>query len=391
MQPLSGQAVARMRHCSRPASILSKHARRGLPTTQRRTVTSQDIQITRTGKPIISIQGGRHSLGGHTATVFGATGFLGRYIVNRLARSGCNVVIPFREEMAKRHLKVTGDLGRITFMEFDLRNKDSIEESVRHSDIVYNLIGRNYPTKNFDLDDVHVWGAERIAEAVAKYDVDRYVHVSSYNADKNSPSEFYRTKGLGEEVARSIFPETTIVRPAPLFGFEDQLLNTLAGVTNLFTSNWMQQRFSPVHAIDVGMALEAMMHDDNTASQTFELYGPSNYSMAEIADIVDKEIVKHRRHINIPKKIRQPILNIANKALWWPVGSADEVEREFIDQYVDPSAKTFADLNIDPVELSAVTYEYLLPYRSSSYYDLPPQTEREKREEKKYVHVIDNQ
>jgi uncharacterized protein YbjT (DUF2867 family) len=214
--------------------------------------------------------------------------------------------------------------------------------------------------RNFDLEDVHVWGAERIAEAVAKYDVDRYVHVSSYNADKNSPSEFYRTKGLGEEVARSIFPETTIVRPAPLFGFEDQLLNTLAGVTNLFTSNWMQQRFSPVHAIDVGMALEAMMHDDNTASQTFELYGPTNYSMAEIAEIVDKEIVKHRRHINIPKQIRKPFANIMNKALWWPVGSADEVEREFIDQYVDPSAKTFADLDIDPVELSAVTYEYLV-------------------------------
>jgi NADH dehydrogenase (ubiquinone) 1 alpha subcomplex subunit 9 len=31
--------------------------------------------------------------------------------------------------------------------EFDLRNKDSIEEAVRHSDIVYNLVGRNYPTK----------------------------------------------------------------------------------------------------------------------------------------------------------------------------------------------------------------------------------------------------
>jgi NADH dehydrogenase (ubiquinone) 1 alpha subcomplex subunit 9 len=152
------------------------------------------VRITRTGKPIITVSGGRSSLGGYTATVFGATGFLGRYIVNRLARSGCTVVVPFREEMAKRHLKVTGDLGRVVFMEFDLRNTASIEESVRHSDIVYNLIGRDYPTKNFDLEDVHIEGAERIAEAVAKYDVDRFVHVSSHSANKNSPSEFYRTK-----------------------------------------------------------------------------------------------------------------------------------------------------------------------------------------------------
>jgi NADH dehydrogenase (ubiquinone) 1 alpha subcomplex subunit 9 len=221
-------------------------------------------------------------------------------------------------------------------------------------------IHRLTPNRNFDLDDVHVWGAERIAEAVAKYDVDRFIHVSSYNADKNSPSEFYRTKGLGEEVVRKIFPETTLVRPGPLFGFEDRLLNTLAGVTNLFTSNSMQQRFWPTHAIDVGMALENMMHDDNTASQTYELHGPTNYSMAEIAEIVDQEIIKHRRHINLPASIRKPVAKLMNKALWWPVGSEDQVEREFIDQVIDPTAKTFADLNIEPAELKSLTYQYLV-------------------------------
>jgi NADH dehydrogenase (ubiquinone) 1 alpha subcomplex subunit 9 len=155
--------------------------------------------------------------------------------------------VPFREEMTKRHLKVTGDLGRVVFMEYDLRNTQSIEESVRHSDVVYNLIGRNYPTKNFTLEDVHVEGTERIVEAVAKYDVDRYIHVSSFNANPNSPSEFFSTKGRGELVARSIFPETTIVRPAPLFGFEDKLLLKLASVFNLFTANNMQQRLWPAH------------------------------------------------------------------------------------------------------------------------------------------------
>lgn len=324
-------------------------------------------------------------------TVFGATGFLGRYIVNRLARQGCTVIVPFREEMAKRHLKVSGDLGRVIFMEYDLRNTPSLEESVRHSDVVYNLVGRTYPTKNFDLEDVHVEGVERIAEAVAKYDVDRFIHVSSYNADVNSPSEFYRTKGRGEAVARSIFPETTIVRPAPLFGFEDRLLHKLAGITNVFTSNNMQERFWPVHAIDVGEALEKMLQDDTTASQTYELYGPKNYSTAEIAGLVDREIIKHRRHINFPKAILKPVAGLLNKALWWPVLTADEVEREFIDQKIDPTAKTFKDLGIEPAELSSLTFHYLQGYRSAAFYDLPPATEREKREEKKYLHVLDNQ
>ncbi|KAF2175570.1 NADH-ubiquinone oxidoreductase-like protein 40 kDa subunit [Zopfia rhizophila CBS 207.26] len=378
----SGVALIAQLPTSTRVSTLPKVCRRNL---------NQDVRITRTGKPILTVSGGRSSLGGYTATVFGATGFLGRYIVNRLARSGCTVVVPFREEMAKRHLKVSGDLGRVIFLEMDLRNTASIEESVRHSDIVYNLIGRDYPTKNFDLEDVHVEGTERIVEAIAKYDIDRYVHVSSHSASKESPSEFYRTKAVGEEVARSIYPETTIVRPAPMFGFEDRLLNALASPSNFITSNWMQERFWPVHVIDVGMALEQMLHDDTTAAETFELYGPVNYSMAEIAELVDREIVKHRRHINIPKRLMKPLARYMNKYIWWPIGSEDQVEREFIDQTIDPTAKTFKDLNIEPVDLKSMTYEYLKGYRSSQYYDLPPMTERERREEKKYLHVIDDQ
>ncbi|KAF5517912.1 NADH-ubiquinone oxidoreductase 40 kDa subunit [Colletotrichum aenigma] len=350
-----------------------------------------DVAITRTGKPILRTQGGRHSLGGHTATVFGATGQVGRYIVNRLARQGCTVVIPFREEMAKRHLKVSGDLGRVVFIEYDLHNTQSIEESVRHSDVVYNLVGRNYPTKNFSLEDVHVEGTERIAEAVAKYDVDRYIHMSSHSASLDSPSEFYRTKARGEQVARSIYPETTIVRPAPIFGFEDNLLLKLASVMNLFTANNMQERFWPVHSIDVGQALELMLYDDSTAGQTFELYGPKNYSMAEIAEYVDREIFKKRRHINVPKKVLQPVAGLLNKFLWWDVMSADEIEREFVDQEIDETAKTFKDLGIEPGDIAKFTYHYLQGFRSGNFYDLPPATEKEKKEERKYLHVLDDQ
>lgn len=356
---------------------------------QRRAVS--DIAITRTGKPIMRVQGGRSSLGGHTATVFGATGALGRYIVNRLARQGCTVVVPFREEMAKRHLKVSGDLGRVVFIEYDLHNTASIEESVRHSDVVYNLIGRNYPTKNFSFEDVHVEGTERIVEAVAKYDVDRYIHVSSYNANVDSTSEFFATKGRGEKVAREIFPETTLVRPAPMFGFEDNLLLRLAGVYNLFTSNNMRERYWPVHVIDVGKALEKMLYDDHTAGQTFELYGPKNYSTGEIAELVDREIYKKRRHINVPKAILKPAAELLNRALWWPVLSGEDIEKEWHDQIIDETAKTFKDLGIEPGEIADFTYHYLQGFRSSAYYDLPPATEKERREDKEYLHVVDDQ
>ena len=134
-----------------------------------------------------------------------------------------------------------------------------------------------------------------------------------------------------------------------------------------------------------------MVEDDSTASETYELYGPTNYSLAEIAALVDKEIIKHRRHINLPKRLLKPMAELYNKLIWWSTTSADTVEREYIDQKIDPKAKTFKDLGIEPGELANFTFHYLQGYRSSGFYDLPPATEREKREEKKYLHVLDDQ
>jgi NADH dehydrogenase (ubiquinone) 1 alpha subcomplex subunit 9 len=103
-----------------------------------------------------------------------------------------------------------------------------------------------------------------------------------------------------------------------------------------------------------------MLFDDSTASQTFELYGPKNYSTAEIAELVDREIYKKRTHINVPKLILKPVAGILNRVLWWPVLSAEDVEREFIDQMIDPTAKTFKDLGIEPADISQFTYHYLV-------------------------------
>ena len=103
-----------------------------------------------------------------------------------------------------------------------------------------------------------------------------------------------------------------------------------------------------------------MLEDDTTAGETFELYGPKNYSMAEIAQLVDREIIKHRRHVNIPKRILKPIAKLLNQAIWWKTTSADEVEREFIDQVIDPKAKTFKDLGIEPGDLADHTFQYLV-------------------------------
>lgn len=103
-----------------------------------------------------------------------------------------------------------------------------------------------------------------------------------------------------------------------------------------------------------------MLYDDSTASQTYELYGPKEYSTEQISEMVDREIYKRRRHMNIPKALLKPIAGIANRVIWWNFLSADQVEREFMDQEIDKSAKTFKDLGIEPGDIADFTYHYLV-------------------------------
>jgi hypothetical protein len=72
--------------------------------------------------------------------------------------------------------------------------------------------------------------------------------------------------------------------------------------------------------------------------------------------------MKTRRHINVPKPAIKAMLGVLNKALWWPVGSADQVEREFHDQFIDKNAKTFADLDLVPGDIANFTYAYLVSF-----------------------------
>ncbi|XVE72852.1 hypothetical protein DITRI_Ditri11bG0071300 [Diplodiscus trichospermus] len=86
--------------------------------------------------------GGRSSVSGIVATVFGATGFLGRYLVQQLAKMGSQVLVPFRgSEDNPRHLKLMGDLGQIVPMKYDPKDENSIKAVMAKANVVINLIG----------------------------------------------------------------------------------------------------------------------------------------------------------------------------------------------------------------------------------------------------------
>lgn len=142
------------------------------------------------------------------------------------------MIIPYRgDQYETARLKVCGDLGQVLFHPFYLKDKESIEKAVRYSNVVINLTGRDWETRNFSFDDVHVEGARTIARAAKAAGVDRLIHFSALNAaEKMQPvftktgSKFLESKWKGERAVLEEFPEATIIRPSDIYGQEDRFL-----------------------------------------------------------------------------------------------------------------------------------------------------------------------
>eukprot|EP01032_Pedospumella_encystans_P010139 gene10139-11877_t len=265
--------------------------------------------------------GGRSSNSGITATVFGAYGFVGRYFVDELGKRGSRVYIPYRGcEMEIRHLKPMFDLGQLGLMPFSPRDRESIYEAVKKSDVVINMIGKHYETKhivptrradgnlsrvNYDFEEVNVTIPRILAEISKEAGVESFIHVSALSADLESKSKWSRTKAQGELAVREAFPEAIIVKPATIFGPEDRFLNWIAETTSRLPFFPLiengQTLVQPISATDVGKALMAIVdRHDEFEGKTFQLVGPAEYSFKEVAEYVS-DVTSVKKHlINVP-------------------------------------------------------------------------------------------
>ncbi|KAL1736680.1 hypothetical protein EV714DRAFT_242078 [Schizophyllum commune] len=321
-------------------------------------------------KPVIA-QGipGYSAVSGHRVTVFGCTGFLGRYLVSKLGKIGTQVTVPYRDEDTKRHLKPMGDLGQIVPLEWDIRNEQQIAECLRHSDIVYNLVGRDYETKNFNYSAVHADGAARIAHIAKQEGVERLVHVSHLNAAPDSKSAFYRAKFEGEERVKEAFPEATIIRPSIMYGYEDKLLNNMAIWPIYWRLNQSQTKCRPVHVMDVAQALANLMEMPRI-ERTLNLPGPSTLTYEFLLDLVASVSLRPASAAPaLPKGLAKWAANLVSKSVWWPTLSPDEIERRYIDDATVPGAWDVVGVTPSEIENHAITY--LRRYRSADNFIRP--------------------
>ncbi|KAI9321131.1 hypothetical protein DFJ73DRAFT_806318, partial [Zopfochytrium polystomum] len=335
------------------------------------------VKAPATGKVFVRAGQGRASDSGHIATVFGATGFLGGYVVSQLARHGTQVVTPWRgEENEKRHLKVMGDLGQIVQPRYDLRLEDTIASALKYSDFVVNAVGRDHQTKNFTFEQVHVDGARKIARLAREHGVSKLVHVSAVGAHVDAKSPFHRSKALGEIAVREEFPNATIVRIPTMYGAEDRFWNRLGFYTKycpwgLPVPNGGKTILRPAYVADVGAAIARMIDNPNVDGKLVELYGPRAYEYSSIIDFF-LDVSKRDAFVwNAPKPIAK-LLATATSFTQYQFYKPEDVDRFFVDEVPqDKSALTFADLGINPATVENTILKFVRLYRPAEFQRAP--------------------
>uniref|UniRef100_A8E515 NADH dehydrogenase [ubiquinone] 1 alpha subcomplex subunit 9, mitochondrial n=1 Tax=Danio rerio TaxID=7955 RepID=A8E515_DANRE len=320
-------------------------------------------------------KGGRSSISGLAATVFGATGFLGRYVVNRLGRMGSQVVIPYRcDQYDLMYLRPMGDLGQIIFMEWDPRNKESIQRAISHSNVVINLVGREWETSNYKYEDVFVSIPLQIARATREAGIKKFIHMSHLNADIRSPSKYLRNKAVGEEAVRNEFPDAIIMKPSELFGREDRFLNHFAnmrwfGTAVPLIAMGKKTVKQPVHVVDVAKAIINAIQDPEANGKTYALVGPNRYLLHDLVEYLYS--VAHRPFMPYP--LPRPLYHLVARFFemnpFEPWTTRDKVDRLHTSDLKYPDLPGLEDLGITPASIEQKAIETLRRHRRQRFFE----------------------
>ena len=292
------------------------------------------------------------------------------------------MILPARcNENARQHLKVMGDLGQIVNLDYSIRDDDAIKYAVERSNVVVNMVGREWETRNFSFEDVHVDFPARLAEICKQVGtVERLIHVSALGASEDHPSAYYRTKAIGDAAVKAAFPAATIVRPAKLIGTEDRLLNVFAEHACKFPATPLVDdggsKHRPVFVDDVGLAIQAMVQDEATAGKTYELCGEKTYSMEDLVKLVNRVIrAQNPKILYVPSFILRALgapHEYLLRRVPFPLPTPTGLTRSYIDaqsrDYLpNPKALGFEELGIEPAKLDGVVIDYLRAFRFGGY------------------------
>ncbi|CAA9222617.1 MAG: NAD-dependent epimerase/dehydratase [uncultured Acetobacteraceae bacterium] len=300
------------------------------------------------------------------ATVFGGSGFIGRYVVRELARAGHTVRVAVTDPGGARFLQTQGKVGQIVPLAAGVTNEDGVARAVVGADLVVNLVGILFERRAGDFQRLQAEGAGRVARLAAAAGAERLVHVSAIGADPASPSAYGRTKAEGEAAVRAAFPSATILRPSIVFGPEDGFFNRFAGLSRVLPFMPVvagNTRFQPVYVGDVAAAVMAAAEREDAAGRTYELAGPRSATFRELLRYILEVTGRRRPLVDIPIGLARLQARLG-ELLPTPPLTRDQLLMLQHDNVPDPEAPGLAELGIQPKALEAVVPSYLTRFRA---------------------------
>jgi NADH dehydrogenase len=296
-------------------------------------------------------------------TLFGAGGFIGRYVSQQLLKTGVRLRAAEREPRKAWFLKPLGAVGQVQLVSADIRDADSAARAIDGADTVINLVG----ILKGAFEAFHVRGAANVAQAAARQGCSALVHISAIGADPESPSDYGRSKGLGEEAVRAAFPNATIVRPSIVFGPEDDFISRFASMGRQLPVLPVMApgaRFQPVYVADLARAIAAAaLEPEKYAGRTFELGGPQVVTMAELNAGICRLTGRAGKPVAV---IPDAVGGLMAKLTGWLPGAPitmDQWRMLQVPNVVGEGAEGFEAFGIRPQPFEAVAANWLTPYR----------------------------
>lgn len=299
------------------------------------------------------------------ATVFGGSGFIGRYLVQRLANHDFVVRVAVRDPAGARFLQTQGRVGQIVPLAASVTEEAAAARAIAGANLVVNLVGILHERRPGDFQRIQAEGAGRVARLAAAAGAERLVHVSAIGADPASPSAYGRSKGEGEQAVRAAFPGAVILRPSIVFGPEDGFFNRFAGLSRMLPFMPViagGTRFQPVHVGDVAAAIVAAAEREDTPGRTFELGGPRVASFRELLRYILEVTGSRKPLVDIPPGIAALQARMG-EFLPNPPLTRDQLLMLERDNVVAEGAAGLAELGIAPKAMEAVVPGYLARFR----------------------------
>ncbi len=299
------------------------------------------------------------------ATVFGGSGFIGRYVVKRLAQQGYVVRVAVRDPEGALFLKPMGAVGQIVPLYAALGNEATIARAVESAAVVVNTVGILAEARAGDFARVHGEGAGSVARLAAAAGVGRFVHLSAIGADADSPSGYASSKAAGERAVRAAFPGATILRPSVVFGPEDAFFNRFAAM-----AQWLpflpvisgESAFQPVYVGDVADAAMAALRRPDAVGGLFELGGPRVWRFRELLEYILKETHRNRPLVTVPMGVARFQAAILER-LPGKLLTRDQLVLLAQDNVVSPGMPGLPELGLVPTPVELVVPRYLRRYR----------------------------